>query len=541
MKRPGSHAGPTTNRDHPRPIDLLSISAAGVLLALALRPFQPTPFIDDWVYAFPVQQLVETGALRIPDASMPGFCSLPIRNGLVSSVWLFLHHSWAVDVGVMDCPATGYVLPRSGIGGSRRNALIGSSIVAVFPACFGLASSFMTDVPFLAAETWSTLVFVRAVDRRSDRLVWIASLIACAAIGIRMVGVVIPCAMLAVLILHAGEWGRRPRLLIAPLLCLVCAAIVLALVSAFAFVSADVSYLPGAQALRMSNLPVAFRILTSTLPGVFAEAAVEAGIALIPAALGLPPLTRRRLVVAVGAAIGMALLVEPFTDWIPFGEHNFWLIGEPWGTPGLVPGWTPRFQFPPALGFLTRVVAYTVLAALLVSGRAWGAREAEWFAVWSIAGLGFISAMLWLFNDDRYGLVYLPIVVAFLLSRTPRIRLLPALAGLAVFGLVCVVSTHDHKFYNHALWSTVARLQAQGIPAAEIHGGYTVNAWLQYVHPERAHREPDGRITIPFFNDEPEVEYTISNSPLPETSIVDVVPYPGWYRSGNLYVLRRLD
>ena len=294
MKRPGSHASPTTNRDHPRPIDLLSISAAGALLALALRPFQPTPFIDDWAYAFPVQQLIETGALRIPEYSNPAFVHflygaawcLPFGFSFITlglSTWAL----WiALQLGM-------YCLVLE-LGGSRRNALIGLSIVAVFPACFGLASSFMTDVPFLAAETWSTLVFVRAVDRRSDRLVWIASLIACAAIGIRMVGVVIPCAMLAVLILHAGEWGRRPRLLIAPLLCLVCAAIVLLLVSAFAFVSADVSYLPGAPARRMSNLPVALRMLTTTLPGVFAEAAVEAGIALIPAALGLPPLTRRR-------------------------------------------------------------------------------------------------------------------------------------------------------------------------------------------------------------------------------------------------------
>src|SRR4029450_537898 len=43
----------------------------GVLLGIALRPFQPTQFIDDWAYAFPVQQLIETGQLRIPEYSSP--------------------------------------------------------------------------------------------------------------------------------------------------------------------------------------------------------------------------------------------------------------------------------------------------------------------------------------------------------------------------------------------------------------------------------------------------------------------------------------
>jgi hypothetical protein len=72
-------------------------------------------------------------------------------------------------------------------------------------------------------------------------------------------------------------------------------------------------------------------------------------------------------------------------------------------------------------------------------------------------------------------------------------------------------------------------------------GGYTVNAWLQYVHPEQAHREPDGRITIPFLNGDPRVTYTISNSPFPGNTIVETVPYSGWVSSGNLYVLKRSD
>jgi hypothetical protein len=103
------------------------------------------------------------------------------------------------------------------------------------------------------------------------------------------------------------------------------------------------------------------------------------------------------------------------------------------------------------------------------------------------------------------------------------------------------MATVDHKAYNAALWGLVTRLQAQGVPVSQINGGYTVNAWLQYVRPDQAHREPDGRVTIPFFNDMPAVMYTISNAPLPGTAVVDRVPYSGWMSSGALYLLKRAD
>ena len=50
-------------------LDCLSITTCGALLAVALRPFQNTPFIDDWVYAWSVVELLEHGRLRVLDWS----------------------------------------------------------------------------------------------------------------------------------------------------------------------------------------------------------------------------------------------------------------------------------------------------------------------------------------------------------------------------------------------------------------------------------------------------------------------------------------
>ena len=48
-----------------------------------------------------------------------------------------------------------------------------------------------------------------------------------------------------------------------------------------------------------------------------------------------------------------------------------------------------------------------------------------------------------------------------------------------------MIGTRDHLAYNAVVWSGVAELQAQGVPAAELNGGYVVNGWLQYVRPEQ--------------------------------------------------------
>jgi hypothetical protein len=50
-------------------VDCLLIALAGVAIAAVLCPFQSTPFIDDWVYGWPVQHLLETGEPRIPEYS----------------------------------------------------------------------------------------------------------------------------------------------------------------------------------------------------------------------------------------------------------------------------------------------------------------------------------------------------------------------------------------------------------------------------------------------------------------------------------------
>src|SRR4051812_31300675 len=57
--------------------DCLWIVLCGVLIAIALWPFQDTPFIDDWVYAWSVEHLLGGDGLRILDwSSHPNFAQV---------------------------------------------------------------------------------------------------------------------------------------------------------------------------------------------------------------------------------------------------------------------------------------------------------------------------------------------------------------------------------------------------------------------------------------------------------------------------------
>jgi hypothetical protein len=521
--------------------DTVGIAGAGILVALALRPFLPTPFIDDWAYAFPVQQLIESGRLRLPEYGSPSLVLM-----LYGAIWCLPFGFSFVTLGISTW--TLWVVLQLSVyhlvlelGGSRRNALVAVAVVAFFPTCFALAPTFMSDVPFLAAETASMLFFVRGLIRRDDKWVWISVLLACAAIGIRMIGLAIPFAMVAVLVAHTGRWGRRARLLIAPLLCVPFAAVILLVVDVISFASADVSYLPNSPQTRMQSLPIALRMLPRTFPVTLMQALVAAGIALLPAAVGSLPRTKGRLLRSILAGVVLAALASQVTDWIPFGKGNLWLIGEVWATPGLVSGWTPKFEFSSSARFFTAVVAFSSIAILTGNFRDSALLETDWYSVWILIGLVLLSALLWLFNNDRYALIYIPVAAVFFLGRMGPVQLVPVGCAIALFAAFSVLATVDHKTYNAALWRIVTRLQAEGIAVSEIDGGYTVNAWLQYVRPEQAHREPDGRITIPFFNDEPAVMYTISNSPLPGSTVLDRVSYSGWMSSGDLYLLKRVD
>src|SRR5262249_29871794 len=205
--------------DHEKWRDCLWIAVCEVLVALVLRPFQNTPFVDDWTYAWSVAWLLQHAELKILEWSS--------NLNIVQVLWGALFclpvgfsftalrvSTWVLAIG---CLWGFYWLLRE-LDISRRLALLGTATLGANPIFFILGFTFMTDVPFLALSLWASFAMVRAL--RSQRTSWLvaASMLACLAIGVRVVGVVIPMAMAVVLLVQSDGWGRsRGRVLLAVL------------------------------------------------------------------------------------------------------------------------------------------------------------------------------------------------------------------------------------------------------------------------------------------------------------------------------------
>ena len=80
-----------------------------------------------------------------------------------------------------------------------RVALLGALTVAANPVFLLLSSSFMTDVPFVAATLMALLCYTRAMRRGQIHLIWWGGAWACVALLDRQLAIVTPLAALPLL------------------------------------------------------------------------------------------------------------------------------------------------------------------------------------------------------------------------------------------------------------------------------------------------------------------------------------------------------
>src|SRR6185436_15662287 len=121
------------------------------------------------------------------------------------------------------------------------------------------------------------------------------------------------------------------------------------------------------------------------------------------------------------------------------------------------------------------------------------------------------------------------------LARGVATGLLIVWAGIAISG------TRDMLAFNGTCASVTEELEASGIPPWDIDAGYALDGWRLYAHPEHlppgARRESD----VPFVTSNRPTHYSITNSPLPKSEVLRVVPliHASWQATRVLYVVRR--
>jgi 4-amino-4-deoxy-L-arabinose transferase-like glycosyltransferase len=513
------------------------------VVAVVLRPFQATPFIDDWVYSWPVQHLLGTHEFLFPELVGNPIVAQVLWGALFCLPFGFSLAALRVSTWVLGVFALCalYLLVRE-CGGTRRSALMAAAVLGFYPVFFILSPTFMTDVPFVAAMLWSVLLFVRALHRRRVALVWLAAAVCAASVGSRLIGVGVAAAMIATLLFHTGGWGRRIRVLLPPALVAPFAVWLFVWTRAHVFTSADISWLDNSPQKRLADLRWAFgTTLPPTLVATLLFVLVLVGIALLPIAVGVlrrTILRRAASALVLFAATWIVAKRAGIWAWIPFESGDLWTLREIGAGSAFVPGW----QADPLPWWVATAGVTVALASAAVLVAAWprGAlREAEKFLAWNIAAQAMLVAVLWLFSD-RYALVFVPLTTALVLARRPPQRSGPTIACIAAYAVITLAGAHDHLAYNRAVWSAVADLRAGGVPPRDIDGGYVVNGWQQYLHPDDAYRDAAGRIIVPMVNDFAELTYTVADRPMPNRTVLRTYPYTGWLRpGGDIFVLKR--
>ena len=220
-------------------------------MSALVNPVGDFPLNDDWVYAYGVRSIVQGGRFELPGTGAPDviaqaywgalFC-MPFGFSFTALRFSTLTLGWA---GLISF----YLLIQE-VAGNRWLALLGGLALATNPIYFGLAHTFMTEVPFVSLVIIALWLFVRGLKRNASVPLLAGIVITLIAILVRQFALLLLLAFgVAYLVKNGVKW-KTLAVAIIPL----------------AF-GAGVHHCLGAQLARV-ELQEAFRGLIGRLPGL---------------------------------------------------------------------------------------------------------------------------------------------------------------------------------------------------------------------------------------------------------------------------------
>jgi hypothetical protein len=489
---------------------LLFLALVWIVMSALTLPAGNFPLNDDWVYALGVKSLLETGRFALPSVTAADVMAQVYWGTLFCLPAGFSFTALRLSTLVLGLVG---VLSMFGsmreVGASRRLAVFGALSLATSPIYFGLAHTFMSDVPFLALLLLAVWLFVRGIRRDCAGCLIAAFALAMLDILIRQFAVV---AVVAFGIAYACRRGIAWKTLaVAILPVLAGAALHLGYIrwmvstgrTPFAVRATLNDMIPPSVTWFLHNSAV---IVIKALPyiGLFALPFLLAS--LVPVWRGLSH--RRRL------AAGWFL--AGFTAFLAAVTCYFLQTGRPLGNvlirvgigpltlrdtyilninQPLTPVWMEVFwALAIGLGALagTAAVAVAVWQTRVVTAALWRHehRQRVWLSALIISLSGAYGLALLLMGSkayvyDRYFLPFGPLVCLLAMVAVGNLRASvagdrTAVAALVVLGLFSVGATHDYLAWNRARWAATTELMMAGVDAKRIDGGYEFNGSFTY-------------------------------------------------------------
>jgi len=546
---------PASTKDAPFVVALSVIWLAAIVI---VNPSGDFPILDDWAYGHAVRTLVTEHRFALTDwTSVPlaaqvvwgALFSLPAGFSFTALRVSTLVVAWLAGVGV-------YALTRT-LGADRGVALVASAAMLFCPVFFGLAFTFMTDVPFVACAVWGCVFAARFIVRGAGAD-WIAAAAAfTTATLIRHVGVALAVGAAAAMVvrLHSdpdpdsgtdSDPESDPRLIAAAAVALAPLAALFAYNALLAHIGTPALYhFRDAELAATLGRPLhAARLLQIRS----LQSYVYLGLFLWPALCFVSVRLPRTPLVALTVLPAAVFLV---------GRHRLPLVGTTWHDLGLNPINLPRRDLwptmPAAIWYVLTIVGIAggavavsaILGRLRTVADAPPRRDRATALVCAAPLLCYFvpSALLSDFMD-RYLLTPLALALALLaafgvLNARSRGRAIAATMIVGMSAVFDVSAMHDFLSYNRARWTAIHDLLANGTAAAAIEGGtYEVNGWINYrpgsVFARGRDRWYDGSVDSP--------AAVLSLGPLDGYRVTATYPFSRWIGTGpgTVAVLRPL-
>ncbi len=470
---------------------LLFVSIAWIIAIILVNPIGEFPVVDDWAYLGSVRGIVERGELVFSDFAAQNLLSHLLWGSLFALPFgaSYTALRFATLVAALLAAFALYQLVRNA-GWGVSVALFAALALLFNPIFFPLSFGFMTDVPFVAAQTGAMLFLLASLASGSRATSGAGWFLALAAQLSRQTGFAIPIAYAAAYLIKHGVTFRRIVIAVLPLL---------------AFIGLQWGYEYWLAASGKASLAYG-KTMNTVLPRLTGSPSVLAGkvwevcryaffylgLFLLPISIPLLAGTLHKLQRnrAVLLALGIVIASVGLIAWSFHARLVMPIWPHTWKKTGVgadnhdVSAPQAILDVVTALSIIGGVCLVVLLAygAYRLLARQMTGSQATGFAFGIVAAAAFagsISLVAPVF--DRYLLPLIPCLALALVCSVPPQATLPRWSRLvsggilAAMALYVVVSAHNYTAEKRTYMTAIADLVDQGIPRDTIDAGWVWN------------------------------------------------------------------
>jgi Dolichyl-phosphate-mannose-protein mannosyltransferase len=511
---------------------LASIGCWTILFAVLPTESQNFPLGDDWAFCRGAMEFARGHGIHYSQwASMP---QLGQWLWACPFLWVLGESFVALRLSTIVLSLLGlaafYDLLRLAAGLSPARAAFAVAVLALNPLFFLLQGTFMTDVPSLSLALIALTLYYRAWMTSRMSWLWAAVVVASVAGITRQNTAAVPVAA-GILLCRSPKLRWQPEWWVS----VIVPFIVAVATHQWFERHRDIMH------MRLLQPPTAVLLLPFLIVHL-------CGLSVLPL-IALDPLPRSRKRFGIATAVmlicaaywwAVAQLHEPYLaygGWFPYCSG---MMG-PWGafSKGLVLGERELLLGEVLRGFLS--IVGCVGGGWLIDRLLDRLHRIDFWSDPILLLTALQIPLITLLGTvyDRYALFFLPaaMCVAAEQKGAARSRWIPALAMLAIFGIVSVGLMHDWLAWNSARWALGRRaVNELGVDPQDIEGGFEWNGWHS---PVPRHKDPPRQPIGPVLNFThdffPHVNgrYGLSYSVLPGTTVVESEPYREWLLPGQ--------